>query len=162
MKKILVGILLFSLLVVGVKGVALYKKFRHSNRLKVRVRKFKLMNLSSEIDSNIVLEIGNFSKSTFKINQVSFEVFTQSGEILARQKAPLQNPITLQPNQNNIIPIAFTINRYVALSELKKIGGTSSVIANFLTDGKHNLKLNLKGFVVAENIKININQTLNV
>jgi len=162
LKKTLLIISILFLVALGRKGWQTFKKLRHSKRLRLRVKKFKLLRFSKEIDSNIQIEIGNFSASTFRIDQVSLELFTPSGEILARQKAPLFKSIVLKPNQNNVLPIDFAISTSVAVKELNRIGGVSSVIANFLTDNKHGLKLSLRGFVVAENVKIDINQTINV
>lgn len=162
MKKAIVLTVVILTLYLASRGVKLYKKFRHAQRIKISVAKFKLLNLSSEIESNIRLQIGNFSESTFNIQQTKFEVFTPSGHLLAYQKAPLKNPLKLKPNQNNIIPIDFKINTGVALSELKRIGGISTVLANMITGGKNGLKLRLEGFVLAENIKKDINEIIHV
>lgn len=162
MKKTLKILLIICIVAILVQGTRLLRKFHHANRLKINVKRFRLINISSEISSSIILEVGNFSKSTFKINQVSIEVFTKSGEILARPKAPLSKPFKLKPNQNNELPIDFQISTPVVLSELKRMGGITSVLSNFLTSGKYGLELQLRGFIVAQNIKIDINQTINV
>ena len=162
MKRFLGVILLMVLVVAGAKGWRIFKKIRHARRLKISLAKFKLLKLSTQIDSNIVLQIGNFSSSTFKINQVSIDLYTTTEEVLAAQKAPLLSPITITPNKNTLLPIGYKINLPVALNQLKRIGGIATVATNYLTTGKNGLTLVLKGFIEADGVTISINETINV
>lgn len=162
MKKIVGLIAVVILIVAGKKGMALFEKFRHANRLQIGVEKFKLLNLSSQINSSIILTVGNFSPSSFIIDQINVNAYTATGELLAKQVTPLRKPLLVRPNQNNILPLTYKINTPVVVSELKKIGGVSSVLANFLTSGKNGLPIVLKGFVSSGTITKEINNPITV
>ncbi|MEW7289639.1 hypothetical protein ABW637_03725 [Aquimarina sp. 2304DJ70-9] len=88
------------------------------------------------------------------------DAYTEDGQLLAEQAAPLAQPLALQPNQNSILPLSYTITPQVVISALQSIGGLSSVAANFLTTGKYGLPIVLRGFVEAESIQIPIEKTL--
>lgn len=162
MKKLIGLIIVISLIFLGQSGVVLFEKIRHAKRLEIGVAKFKLVNLSSKIQSNLVLTIGNFSSSTFSVDQINISAYTTTGQLLAQQIAPLPQSILLQPNQNNLLPLAYRLNTPVLLSELKKIGGVSSVLANYLTKGKYGLPIVLKGFVVSGSIETEIQTSITV
>ncbi len=162
MKKYIGLIILIFLVIAGKKGVTLFKKFRHAQRLKIGVSKFKLLNISSTIQSNIVLNISNFSNTTFALDQINIDVYTPTGELLAKQVSPLKAPLFISPNQNTTLPIIYKINAPILISEIKKQGGITSVLANFLTSGKKGIPLILKGFIVSGMIEKSINETLTV
>ncbi len=140
----------------------MYTKVRHAKRLKIGVKKFKLLSFSLTPVSNIILSLGNFSSSTFVISQIKIDAYTQDGQLLAEQTAPLAQPFSLTPNQNNTLPLSFAINAATVISALKSIGGLSSVAANFLTSGTYGLPIVLKGFVEAENIQIPIEESITI
>ncbi len=160
MKKTRLLISLLILAPLGVTGWHIFKKIRHAKRLTIGVEKFKLLNFSLSPVSNIVLSLGNFSPSTFTISQIKVDAYTENGQVLAAQAAPLAQSFTLQPNQNSTLPLSYTISAQVVISALQGIGGLSSVAANFLTTGKYGLPIVLKGFVEAESISIPIEETL--
>ncbi len=162
MKKIFVVSLLFFVLLASTQGWRIYTKIRHAKRLKIGVQKFKLLSLSLTPVSNIILSLGNFSSSTFTISQIKVDAYTQDGQLLAEQTAPLAQPFILNPNQNSALPLSFSINPTTVISALKSIGGLSSVAANFLTSGTYGLPIVLKGFVEAENIQIPIEESLTI
>ncbi len=162
MKKLIGLIILVVVIFTSKAGMTMFKKYRHAKRLKIGVSKFKLLNLSSQIKSKIVLTIGNFSPSAFNINQIKVDIYTTNGQLLAQQIAPLSESIVLNPNQNNKLPLAYQINAPILISEIKKLGGVTNVLTSFLTTGKYGLPIQLKGFVSVGLIDISINQTINV
>ncbi len=162
MKRLIVLFFVLFVFLAGAKGWRTYTKVRHAKRLKIGVQKFKILSLSLTPISNIILSLGNFSSSVFTISQIKIAVYTQNGELLAEQTAPLAKPFTLAPNQNSTLPLSFTIQATTVLRALKAIGGLSSVAANFITSGTYGLPIVLKGFVEAENITIPIEESLTI
>ncbi|WP_271729383.1 hypothetical protein [Aquimarina algiphila] len=162
MKKIFVVSLLLFVLLASTQGWRIYTKIRHAKRLKIGVQKFRLLSISLTPVSNIILSLGNFSSSTFTISQIKVDAYTQDGQLLAEQTAPLTQPFTLNPNQNSALPLSFAINATVVIGALKSIGGLTSVAASFITSGTYGLPIVLKGFVEAENIQIPINESLTI
>lgn len=162
MKKAISLILVLLVALLGVKGWRIFAKVRHAKRLKIGVEKFKLLNLSLSPSSTIVLTIGNYSPSTFIISQIHIEVYTKKGLLLAEQKEPLVQPITLTPNQNTPLPLSYRINAQVVITALTAIGGLSSVAANYITSGKYGLPVVLKGFVEADHIQIPIEESITI
>ncbi|WP_128755340.1 hypothetical protein [Aquimarina sediminis] len=140
----------------------MYIKIRHAQRLKIGVEKFKILSLSLHPVSNIILSLGNYSSSTFTISQIKVNAYTIDGQLLAEQSAPLSQSFTLNPNQNSALPLSFVINAAVVIGALKSIGGLSSLAANYLTSGTYGLPIVLKGFVVAENIQIPIEEPITI
>ncbi|UZO79752.1 hypothetical protein NBT05_12415 [Aquimarina sp. ERC-38] len=162
MKKIIAITVLLMTLLAGHKGWKVVKKLRHAGRLQIGVAKFKIRNLSTTIKSEVILSIGNFSPSTFVIDQIGINIYTTTGELLATQTNPLPSPITLLPNQNSKLPLTYGINTAVLLSQVHKIGGISSILANQITEGKNGLPIVLKGFIASGNLTKDIDQPLTV
>jgi hypothetical protein len=160
MKKVIVFSLLLFVFLASVKGWRIYTKIRHAKRLKIGVQKFRLLSLSLTPISNIILSLGNFSSSIFTISQIKVDVYTNDGQLLAEQTAPLAKPFVLNPNQNSALPLSFSINATTVITALKAIGGLSSLAANYITSGNYGLPIVLKGFVEAENIQIPIEESL--
>ncbi len=162
MKKIAFLFFFLVVFIASVQGWRVYRKVRHAQRLKIGVQKFKILNFSFTPVSNIVLSLGNFSSSTFMISQIKVAAYTQDGQLLAEQTAPLANSFTLLPNQNSTLPLAFSIKAATVISALQSIGGLTSVAANYLTSGKYGLPIVLKGFVEAENTQIPIHEPITI
>ncbi|WP_438712326.1 hypothetical protein ACSTS3_10420 [Aquimarina muelleri] len=162
MKKIVVISLLIFIFIASAQGWRIYTKIRHAKRLKIGVQKFRLLNLSLTPVSNIILSLGNFSSSTFIISQIKVNAYTANGQLLAEQTTPLAQAFTLLPNQNNTLPLSFTIDATTVLNALASIGGLSSVAANYITSGNYGLPIVLKGFVEVENIQIPINESITI
>ena len=167
MKKILTALTIILLFVLGKKSYTYYKKYRHSKRLKISVRdvkipKLNLSSLLSDILAKVHLNIENFSPSNFSIQQISIDIFGTSGKLVAEQKNPLKEALTLKPNQSNIIALTFLISSHQLAQLIKEAGGIANVGANFLSSGKYGIPIRLKGFVVAENFTIDIDESLTI
>jgi hypothetical protein len=167
MKKIVVLMIIVALILLGKKGYGYVRKFRHSKRLKVgfsgiNFPKLKLSNLISDVPVSVGLNIGNFSPSVFTISQISIDVLDNENNLIAEPQSPLSQSIQLDPNQNNTFPLSYLISTQKIKQIIKKAGGIASVGANYLTSGSYGIPLLLKGFVVAEGLKIEINQSITV
>lgn len=162
MKKTIALFFFLFVFLASTRGWRIYKKIRHAKRLKIGVQKFQLLSLSLTPISNIVLSLGNFSSSTFTISQIKVNIYTQDGRLLAEQTTPLAQAFTLNPNQNNALPLTFAIDARTVISSLKTIGGLSSVAVKFFTSGTYGLPIILKGFVEAENIQIPIEESITI
>ena len=160
------------MLVVGLfflakKGFGFYKKIQHAKRLKIQVLgvalpKIDLSNFFKDILAKITVGVQNFSATPYNIEQVSIEVLSESGQVVAAQKNPLAQPISIAPNQNNEVPINFLLSAKNMGLLIKEAGGITTVGASFLTTGKYGIKLQLKGFVQAEGFTIPLNEKITV
>jgi len=167
MKRIIGLVIIIAVVVFGRKGVAYLTKYRHAKRLKIAVDNFRfpklnLKSLFSDIQTAVALNIGNFSSSTFNVEQINVDVFDSTGKVIAEQKDPLTKGIQILPNQNNQLALTFLISSNSIRQLIKNAGGTFNVGARYFTSGKYGFPLRLKGFVVAEGFTIDINETIEV
>ncbi len=151
----------------GRKGWQYFKKYQHSNRLKVGIDSFKLpklnlSNLFSDIKADVLIKLNNFSSSSFEIEQLNVEIYSLSGKLIGEQEKPLAKTAIVQPNKNNLLPLSFLISSQDLQQLIKEAGGVANVGANFLTTGDYGIPLHLKGFVVAEGFTIDIDEKITV
>lgn len=158
-------------IVAGIFGKKYWKKYQAFKKTKIETDSFKITNqlsdvtkvLSGGFDARYKLKIGNFSNETLKIEQVSIDVFTTKDVLLANQVEPLKSPVDILPNQNNIITVNYNIKLSGMLDALKDVGITNAWdVLNKVMSGKLGIKLHLVGFVVAEGIKIPIDNLIDV
>jgi hypothetical protein len=168
MKRIIVLIIIIVVVIIlGKKAATYVTKYRHAKRLKIRVDDFDfpeldLKSLFSDIQAAVVLGIGNFSSSTFNVEQINVDVFSSTGQLIAEQKSPLTKGINILPNKDNQLALTFLISSNSIKQLIKNAGGTLNVGARKFTTGKYGFPLRLKGFVVAEGFPIDINETIEV
>lgn len=167
MKKIIALIIIIALILVGKKGYGYLTKYRHAKKIKVSVDKFrfpdlKLQNLITDVLTEVTVIIGNFSSTTFNIEQINIDVLDETGQFIAEQKNPLPQAIQLLPNKNNALVLTFLISPQHIRQLIKKAGGAINVGTRYLTTGKYGIPLQLKGFVVAEGFSIDINENITV
>lgn len=122
----------------------------------------KLQNLIDDIETKVEVIIKNFSNSVFDIDQISIDVFSEKGTLIAEQKEPLYQGIRIRPKGNSIIPLTYLISSQNMRKLVKDSGGAIEVGTRRLTHGEYGIKINLKGFVIAEGIKVDINETVMV
>jgi len=162
------------LLIAVIIGAIYYyvTKATNASKLKVTVDKITFpISLSSVTDLmggsliiTVNVNIGNYSTVPYTINQISIDAFTEKGTPVATQLSPLAVPVTISPNANNVIPIQYKIgyNNIIALLQDSGILSAPSItdlITNFALTQSIGAKINLKGFVVAESIKVNVDLT---
>ena len=167
MNKMLVVILVSILSFTSFKGYAYFRKYQHAKRIKVALDRYsfpelKLSNLLSDILFQVNLSIGNYSSSQFSVEQVSIEIFSPSGLLVAEQKEPMSEPLILKPNKNTVLPLTFLMASHRVSDLIRENGGAANVGANYITSGSYGIPLHLKGFVVAEGFKITIDEEIQV
>jgi len=167
MKKIIGLLVVAALIITGKQGWAAIQKIRDAKRLKFGVEsvdfpKLNLSSLLSSIETNVELLINNFSGSTFNIEQISIEVLSPSGKVVAEQKQPLSESFEIAPNQNNLLPLSFLISSQNLKLLVRESGGIANVGASFITTGSYGISLRLQGFVVADGVTIDIDEKLTV
>lgn len=160
-------------------GVIIYlAKFgSHAKRLFVGVSSIKPQsgqNIASflggvKLDVSVLLK--NFSPSAFNVEQMKIDIYTTTGnEVkLAGQPAPLDENVTVNPETNTELNLTFdgSIHGFVDLLKNQVSGINSwsdalSRLEQWLTTGELGATVKAKGFVVAEGVKIDINQTVNI
>ncbi len=167
MKKVIAVLLILVVLIFGKKGWSFIQKFRHAKRLKISVEgirfpKLSLKNLIGDIALKVRLNLANFSPSSFNLEQVSVDVFNKAGEQIGTQQNPLREPILINSNQNNLVTTDYLISSSAIRNLIRDAGGGGAVASNYLTEGKYGIPILLKGFVVAEGVKVEVNEKLEV
>jgi hypothetical protein len=167
MKRLALLLILISLIVIGQKGWKYYTKYRHAQRLKIGVEGFRLprLNISSlisEIHAKVNIGITNFSSSVFSIEQIKVDVYSPSVGLIAEQIEPLKQVHRVRANQKTNLPLSFLISPTNFKKLIKASGGVVNVGASYLTDGNYGIPIELRGFVVAEGVSIEINEKLTV
>jgi Sec-independent protein translocase protein TatA len=140
----------------------------HAKRLKFSLDSFEftngisLTNLASGVPTKVFQKIANFSPSTFTISQINIDVFDQQGNLLAEQSNPLAEgqAIEIAPQKSTILTLSYVLSAQKLKQLAKKSGGVLRIIKRFLSRGDYGMTIVLKGFVVAEGIKIDINETM--
>ena len=169
------GIRIVILAVVFVAVVTLatnvVKALQASKRVKPRILSFKpnfkissLFDLSNLRTMPVTVRVGldNFSSETFKLNQVYFELYDREGvTLLANQTLPLSSSIDLKPNATTEIDFQLEVNSGEGLRYFKD-GVSLKDILSFTTGGQLGKKLLMKGFVVAEGLKADLNEIVEI
>ncbi len=167
-KYLIVLTAIIILVIAGKKSWEYYRKYIHSKRLKTGVDKInipgglKLKNIIQPVKTLVTLLIKNFSPSTFTVNQINAEIYTTGGTLIAEQDSPIEKPFRIEPNKNTPYTLPFNISAQALLQLISEAGGLTSVAANFLTTGKYGIAFIIKGFVTAENIKLDINEKISI
>jgi hypothetical protein len=164
-KKITLIVVLMVVLIAAKKGFDFYQKFKDSDDLKVGLDKFEfpklnLSNIFNDIEVKTIININNFSDSTFNIQQLDINVLDQDKQIIAEQQYPITQPIEVKPNQANKFALNLLISSQNVARLIKANGGIANVGANFLVSGKYNIPIQIVGFVRAEGFKIPINEKI--
>jgi len=165
MQKAIVPSLVVIALIIG--GMY-YRKYAAAKRLKVGLADFqlnqKLVSIDSltNLSSTVNLTIDNFSSQKFNIQQSKIELYTTTGELIASQNSPLSNSTELQANKKNLFRVPIDINPQKALKMVQDQGGIGIVLANKFTTGEYGLDFVIKGFVKANGVVVNINETVSI
>lgn len=163
MKKIIVAGIISAISFIAFYYIRLYYS---AKKLSVTVDSFKLMSKLEDILSGFTLRfrlnLGNYSNSTFVISQIKIDAFTQADVALASQKSPLAAPISILPNQNNYPEFDFDFSNSGLANLILGGGNLLQMAQNFFVNGKFGMQIKLKGFVVAEGFKVDINQIVNI
>lgn len=167
MKRLLLLITLSTLALASIKGYDYWRKFNHSNRLKVGVGSFSfpklnLRSLLGDITLAIDITLDNYSSSTFSLEQISIEIYDKLGRLVAEQIAPLTTPFTIKPNKTNLLPLTLEISSHSIAKLIAQHGGTASVGASYLSSGSYGIPLKIKGFAIAEGFRIDIDQQIEI
>ena len=158
-------------ILVAISG-AYYQLYQRAQRLGFGVDSikpnFKTSDLISiiagggSIPTTVTALVKNFSPATFTIKQLQLDIYSEDGkQSFGSQTLPLSAKKTVDPNSNTPIELKYSINPIAFLdSEGKKLG--LSDLAKWFTGQKIGVKLLLKGFVVAEGFKVDINEVITI
>lgn len=180
MKKSVI-ILLIILLVGVVAGIGGYffMKYKNSELLVFEISDVKpdfkitsVFDVIKELADLIVpviigVKISNYSPMSFRINQLSIDCFSQiDNSYIAYNTEPLAQPFDILPNQNNIVYVKYNVKLQLLAKEIK---GTATlldkgfqILQSYLSSGKFGVSLKIKGFAIADNIKIKVEEIVNM
>jgi hypothetical protein len=148
------------------KGWAYYNKYNDAMRIKVGVEgiSFPKLNLSTITDTlvNVSLGVKNYSSSSYILEQVSMNIYSNDGLLIAEQKDPLSDEYMIRANDNNILPISFLLNKENTHKMVKQAGGTIAVAINRTTTGSYGIPVRVKGFIKADGITVDIDQSMTI
>jgi hypothetical protein len=168
-KKSLVGIIVIVMIAIS---AAYFQLFKRAQRLGFGIDSIKPNFKTSDIISiiagggsiptTVTALIKNFSPATFTIKQMQLDIFSEDGkQSFGSQTLPLSAKKTVDPNSNTPIELKYNINPIAFLdSEGKKL--SIQDLAKWFTGQQIGVKLLLKGFVVAEGFKVNINEVITI
>jgi len=112
--------------------------------------------------------LSNYSNANITVNQIKIDVFSLENNLIVSQIAPLSENIEVLKNSNTPISIDYLID-YTSLVTLLKdnkmitsLTDATTIIKNIVTSKKLGTQIILKGFVTAEKVKVNINETIDV
>ena len=173
MKKQVYIYIAIGLILAGI-AYFLLKKGSHARRLYVDVGDMKPVGtdisafLGTSFDMKVDVKLQNYSSSAFNIEQLKIDIYTDNDVKLASQKEPLSEVYTVEPNANNTLTIDMQASLHGIADILTKSGlidNTAEAVTrlvDWVTTGNLGLEVKAKGFVVAEGVKININQDVTI
>lgn len=167
MKKRITFLLVFIVALFSArKGWAYYNKYNDAMRIRVGVEgiSFPQLNLSSITDTLVSLSlcIKNFSSSSYVLEQVSMNIFSEDGLLLAEQKDPLSDEYMIRANDNNALPLSFFLNKENAYKIVKQAGGVITIGLNRSITGSYGIPVIVKGFIKADGITVDIDQSITI
>lgn len=167
--KYIAGLMILVLIVIA--GSAFTKKAIAAARVKLvgfgvePAEELKLQKiLLTGIKLRIMVELSNYSDTALQVEQISIDAFTQKGNKLANQTQPLAAPVSLTPNANTTLFVNYQIDytNVLALLKdngiLKNIKDALTILKNIVSKKEIGTNIKLKGFIVAEGVKVNINE----
>ena len=168
MKRI-ISILATAILTLGIfKARAFYQKFQHAKKLQTSVtdviipQKLKLQNVLGDTIAKILLSISNFSPSTFEVQQIQINIYSDSGKLIAEQTEPLTSPIVITPSQISQLRINVVFTPLKMQTLIREAGGFAQVLANKASKGIYGITLQVKGFALVDGFATAINKTITV
>ena len=146
------------------------KKIKDAKKIKIAgidiaVTKFSIFD---GIDVIVNVQIGNYSNADFNLQQISLNAFTEKGKKIASQTEPLLNSIILKAGQNVTVPVKYNFDQSGVTALLKDSDLINSftdaykVLQQYVTTKKIGAKIKLIGFITAEDITVNINETIEI
>lgn len=170
MKKFIIGLSIlstFGLVVFGKKII------QAKDGLKISLGKFRMekpisslaevFTMFKSFNTIITVDFSNFTKNNYTINQIQLEIYSMSDQLVASQASPISSPIVVKPQVVSSADVVFAINGTSAL-QLAFKGTSLNDLFNFLSNNPKGLgkQLKAKGFIVAEGIKVKVDQIINV
>ena len=158
-------------------GIYLTRFASHAKRLFVDVSSVKPVAISSMTDLlggfklNVGVLLKNFSPTGYNVEQMKINLYTttENGTTLASQPAPLQEAKYVEANKNTTLDMEFdaNINGFADLliNQVKEVNSWDEALSrlmNWVTTGKLGVTVRAKGFVVAEGVKIDIDQKVDI
>lgn len=181
MKKWILIIIIVA--VIGTGAFWAYKKYSGAKKLDVGVADYKInMPVKSAFDvikavsdlasltinADVSINLKNYSDQNFKVSQIKADIYTESGQLLASPVNPLSADFTIRKNDTTLQKFKYNISVNALIDVLKSLPGSTpkakaeNLLKNYFTNGKIGIKLIVKGFVTAEGITVDLNETLDI
>lgn len=170
-KKIALGIGAILLIIITIGAVYFYRKAQAAKQLKITGTRFKLNAQKSDMLGYIAgtplpittyLTIGNFSKNSFRLEQINLDILSEDGVLIASQSLPLANAEIIKPSENTELKLKFDVKALALVKAIAKGSNVLEILTNYFTTQTFGKKVVLKGSVRAEGLTININETIDI
>jgi hypothetical protein len=175
MKKILVttSVILFILLAIVVAVEV--RKAMQADRLKVSFAGIKITGsiaqiIAGNLPVTIGIKINNYTNETYTLQQLSVQLYkaaenaSEQDLLIADQSEPLAETFIVHPakdNDKNVLLLPFTVSTGAFIKAMGK-GTTLKDITNWYTGGQLGKKIKVAGYMVAEGIKLSLDNILEI
>jgi hypothetical protein len=134
--------------------------------------KIEISSISGKLDTrassigNIVVDarivLSNYSSERIVLNQAKLDVFTVDEEnLIGSQSQPLGENLYIEPKANSILNLRFNVNPKNLVDTVSNNTNVTQVI-NYAFGAKLGKKIKLKGYVIGEGVKVNINEEVEI
>lgn len=170
-KKIALGIGSILLIIITIGLVLLYKKSQAAKQLKVTGTKFRIDAQRADILKYVAgtplpittfLTISNYSKNSFRLEQINLDIYSIDGVLIASQTLPLNNAVIIKPSENTEFKLLFDVKALVLIKAITKDSKVLEILTSYFTTQTFGKKVVLKGTVRAEGLSIAINETIDI
>lgn len=120
--------------------------------------------ITSGVDAKLKINLNNFSNKAYGIKELFIELFTVDGDLIASPKKRTDN-LSITPNGITTLNLEYHINTrglYKLLKTALKENSLKEILNNYLENGELGTDINIKGFVKASNINLNINKLITI
>lgn len=154
-------------------GYLYWRKYRQAQKLSFGVDSMtpniasvadvsKIFLTGANIPVTLKPAINNFSSSTFKIQQLKLDIYSEDGKnLLGSQNLPLNQTAMVKPNSKTVLSLNYSFNPVAFFNSAGRKLGISEIV-NWYTGKTIGIKFKLVGFVVAEGIKVPLDQTITI
>lgn len=161
-------------IIIAIVGYWLSKKVTAAKRIEIGsvgirlAEKPTLKSIGSGLKLIVDVEIQNYSKTDIELNQIFVNAKTTKGNSIANQATPMAESVILANSANTVVSLPYNLDYTGILTvlrdsgKIKKISDALAVLSSFIQTKTFGIDIVLKGYIVAESIKVNIEETVTI
>jgi len=164
---LIVGIIIFAVIFLSKRVESAKKLVPSVGKIKIKVNSLidAITSILTGLPAEIPIVINNYSSDSFNISQIKTTISTVGGVLIAEQTKPINKSYNAVGGNVVTIPIDFTIQYPGLIALAKELGigsgfdAVKNLVINYFTSGKFGASLKITGFVEADGLTVNINET---